>query len=60
MVLRQVVDNVAKSEELKALSRYGMLKREIVTTANQALGTQHSLCCCTCVPCHALWASPTC
>lgn len=38
MVLRQVVDNVAKADELKALSRYVMLKREIVTTANQALG----------------------
>ncbi len=38
MVLRQVVDNVAKSEDLKALSRYVMLKREIITTANQALG----------------------
>lgn len=43
MVLRQVVDITAKSEDCKALQRYQQLKREIVQTANQSLGAGRSL-----------------
>lgn len=38
VLLRRMVDNIAGSDELRALKRYPTLKREIVTAAYRALG----------------------
>lgn len=38
MLLRRMVDNIAGSDDMRALKRYPTLKRELVTAAYRALG----------------------